>query len=69
MLDYIELETILWILVVVIALLCIQLDRLSRITTSHIDSLQTRVRELEERLGIKEAYDSDPLGFIHEEKE
>ncbi len=69
MLEYMELETILWVLLVVIILLCIQLDRFSRRTVNYIDSLQNRVSELEERLGISDTDDLDPLGFMHNDKE
>jgi len=69
MLEYLELETILWVLVVVIILLSIQLDRFSKRTINHIDSLQNRVNELEERLGVSETHDADPLGFIHNEND
>lgn len=66
MIDYLGLENIVIFMAVVVAWLAYSIDRFSKRVNMHLDKLQTRVDELEERLGIKEPFDLDPLGFSRE---
>ena len=67
MLEFIQLEMVLWILIICFAAIVFHLDRLSKRLITHIDDLQIRVNELEEKCGIKEPFDPDPLGFTRDE--
>ena len=53
MIEYFGLENIVLFLVFVVIALAYQLDRSSKHAVDHIDKLQARVNELEERIGIK----------------
>ena len=68
MLEVVGLENILWFIVISIAVIAFQIDRLSRRMVGYIDDLQDRVDELEKRVGSKEEVNIDALGFVREEK-
>lgn len=67
MIEYVGLESIIAIIVVVILLLAYQLDRFSKHSIKHIDKLQERVNDLEERLGVTKSYENDPVGFVRKD--
>ncbi|NQZ30840.1 MAG: hypothetical protein HRU06_06175 [Oceanospirillaceae bacterium] len=66
MIDYFGIENIVVCLVFIVIAIIYQVDRSSKHSFNHIDTLQSRVYELEERIGIK-AFDSDPIGFVRKE--
>jgi len=53
MIDYFGIENVLWFLVIGGFYIAYIHDRFSKNTLNHIDRLQNRVNELEERLGMK----------------
>ena len=54
MINYFGIENILVILIIVFLFMAYTHDKFSKNVLGHIDKLQNRVNELEERLGIKE---------------
>ena len=67
MIEYFGVENIIYFILAALAFMAFQLDRLSSNALKHIDSLQERVYMLEERVGIKEEFDMDPIGFARKE--
>ena len=63
MIDYLGLENVIYGVLIFLFYTAYKLDSSSKYALNHIGMLQARVDELEERLGIKEPFDMDPLGF------
>ena len=66
--ERIGMENIVVLFFIALSLIIFQLDRFSKNALRHIDDLQDRVHKLEKRLGIKEDFDIDPLGFTRSDE-
>lgn len=63
MIEYFGIENIIYFILAILALIGFQLDKFTRHALKHIDTLQERVDKLEIRVGIKDDFDMDPIGF------
>ena len=61
--NYVALENLVIILLICVVLLALILNSLANRTNTIIDRLEEKIMSLEERVGLKEPFDMDPIGF------
>jgi hypothetical protein len=67
MIEQIGLDNVIGGFILFLVIIGYQLDKFSKHSLKHIDMLQDRIDKLEEKVGIQEEFDMDPIGFARSE--